>query len=254
MTRSYPATRPLKALIAIGFAAFWCGTVTAQETPGRIDQIGPAGDAPAGMAIEQVSAATRDVTTPAAPDAGSAPPVRQLSTAGESVPPPTQLTDAEDGAAAPAQLYEGGPTALPPQALSQRSEGRTGAMAPVEGEDICDPADASEGKAEVCKRVIETRSAEFVRPDPTQLSPEQRLLVQQRLREGSTTNTATRRLASEGDADTLEGLAVASVVLGTTAPSREERPVDPAKEAAADAAAALVTAIIGQTTVVPPSE
>jgi hypothetical protein len=230
---------------------FVCGAAAAQDTS-RIEQI----DAAAGQngrtaPIEQVSSSTSTRTILAPPRPVAPPPLEQLSSDADRVSPTRQLTDADRDAKAPVQLYEGGPTAQPPQALSQRSEGRTGSVTPVEGDDACDAAEAdTPEKAKLCRRVIETRAAEFRRPDPTQLSPEQRLLIQQRLREGSTTASATRRLVSDGDADSMEGLAVASIVLGSPQ-SREERPVDPAEEAAADAAAALVTAIIGQTSPTP---
>src|SRR3546814_10365041 len=72
------------------------------------------------------------------------------------------------------------------------SDGRTGAVTPVTGEDRCDAAKQDKDKArqEACAKVIETRAAEFTRPDPTILSPEQRLLVDQRLRERSEEHTS----------------------------------------------------------------
>jgi hypothetical protein len=100
--------------------------------------------------------------------------------------------------------------------------------------------------------VIETRSAEFVRPDPTRLSPEQRLIVEQRLRESPI--ETTRRLAKEGDADSFEALGVASIVLNQPQAPPERRPEDPAEDPALDAAAEAVLAIIGQGASVTPPE
>lgn len=248
MKQPFSILRTTKAgsMLALGLL-FVCGSAAAQNTASRIEQIDAAsGQNEPTAPIEQVSSPTPTRTIIAPPPVAS-PPLEQLSSGADAVSPTRQLTDADRDAKAPVQLYKGGPTAQPPQALSQRSEGRTGAVTPVEGDDACDAAEEdTPEKAELCRRVIETRAAEFRRPDPNQLSPEQRLLVQQRLREGTTTASATRRLVSDGDADSMEGLAVASIVLGSPQPT-EKRPLDPAEEAAVDAAAALVTAIIGQT-------
>jgi hypothetical protein len=236
-----------KLILAAGLSlAFTLPPAVAQEAVEPVEQIRPAGPGDWETPIEQVSTGTRDVATPLGTATLVDAPVQQLSSANERDSAPTQLTDAERDAKAPQQLYRGGPTAQPPQALSRRSEGRTGAVDRVEGEDACDPADEAE-KAQVCDRVIETRAAEFVRPDPTTLSPEQRLLIQQRLREDPTSGAnAARRLARDGDADSLQGLGVASIVLNRPPAPSEEKPTDPAKDAAAEAAA-LVTAIINQT-------
>ncbi|PWG01910.1 hypothetical protein [Sphingosinicella humi] len=253
MTQSSGEKRTLQVALGLGLLALLCAPTAAQEPLGQVEQVRSAGDSSG--PIEQVSSGTREVMTPRATGALT-PSVQQLSPAGEERTPPTQLGDAERDAAPPAQLYRGGPTAQPPQALSERSEGRTGAIAPVEGgEDACDPADEAQAKAKVCARVIETRSAEFVRPDPTLLSPEQRLIVQQRLREDPASRTeVTRRLAKEGDAATLEGLGVASMVLNQPASAPTDQPKnDPAENPAIDAAAAAILEIIGQgVSVTPP--
>ncbi len=245
MRQSGGEKRAMRAALGLGLLASLSVPAAAQEALGQIEQVrtGSYPDTP----IEQISSGTREVMTPPTTE-DRTPPVQQLSSAGEEPTPPSQLSEAERDATPPTQLYRGGPTAQPPQALSQRSEGRTGAIAPVEGgEDVCDPADEEQAKAEVCKRVIETRSAEFVRPDPTVLSPEQRLIVQQRLREDPTSRTeVTRRLAKEGDADSLEGLGVASIVLNRPAPPPRDNPDDPAENPAIDAAAAAILEIIGQ--------
>src|SRR3546814_9562514 len=57
---------------------------------------------------------------------------------------------------APVQLYRGGPTALASEALSRPSDGRTGAVTPVTGEDRCDAAKQDKDKArqEACAKEI----------------------------------------------------------------------------------------------------
>src|SRR3546814_15657495 len=123
--------------------------------------------------IEQVSSPTPTRTIIAPPRPVAPPPLEQLSSGADGVSPTRQLTDPDRDARAPVQLYKGGPTAQPPQALSQRSEGRTGAVTPVEGDDACDAADeATQEKAELCRRVIRTTEAALRRPLPPRPSPE----------------------------------------------------------------------------------
>ena len=230
-------------------AALWVGgasTATAQNERGRVEQIHPS--------IETRSGPVQQIGDGSPTPQATQPPV-QISSGNEAAKAQPQLTREGPAVRAPVQLYQGDRTAQASEPLSRPSEGRRGAIAAIEGgEDRCDPADANQSPAEVCRHVIETRAAEFRRPDPTRLSPEQRLLIQQQLREGTTSESATRRLASEGDADSLEGLAVASIVLGNSPSAEDEIPADPTQDAATDAAAALVTAIITQTGSTAPPE
>ena len=90
--------------------------------------------------------------------------------------------------------------------------------------------------------MIETRAAEF-EPEPITLSPEQRLLVEQRLREAP----ARSRIVSSGlDPDAIEEQAVASLTFRPAPrPDRDEREDDRSSaDAAAAAAAAIVNAIV----------
>lgn len=88
----------------------------------------------------------------------------------------------------------------------------------------------------MCRKVIETRAAEFARPASTYLTPEQRLLIQQQLRRSSTnTEKAARPVSREGEAHSLEGLGDASADQ-SPAPAPEEPALDPVDEAAAAAA------------------
>src|SRR3546814_18763002 len=112
-----------------------------------------------------------------------------LSTGAAKTPVATQLTREGKQAGAPVQLYRGGPTAQASEALSRPSDGRTGAVTPVTGEDRCDAAkqDKDTARQEACAKVIETCAAEFKRPDPTKLSPAKKLLVDKPPREGAET-------------------------------------------------------------------
>jgi hypothetical protein len=139
----------------------------------------------------------------------------QIGTAEARAGNETQLTKEGRAVRPPMQLYTGARNAQAPGSLSRRSEGRTGAIERVAGADRCNQPQADPAVVRACARAIETRAAEFARPAPPPLSPEQRLLVDQRLQEGrSTAKTAVRRLADEGEANTVESQAVASVALG----------------------------------------
>jgi hypothetical protein len=92
--------------------------------------------------------------------------------------------------------------------------------------------------------VIENRSSEFARPDPNALSPEQRLLLEQEVREGAlTAEDGARHLAATGEADaSLAAMGVAATVLR----SKDEAPAKKQAEDDVAKAAEIVGAIINQ--------
>ena len=117
-------------------------------------------------------------------------------------------------------------------------------MERLAGTDQCDPADPKRSRAK-CATVIENRAAEFARSNPNELSPEQRLLLEQELREGALDpQRAARRLATTGRADdaSLEAMGVAAVALrpGEEAPEKPEENEDVAR--AAEIVGAIVNA------------
>src|SRR3546814_353107 len=108
------------SVLALGIL-FVCGSAAAQVTASRIEQIDAASGRNGPTApIEQVSSPTPTRTIIAPPRPVAPPPLEQLSSGADGVSPTRQLTDADRDARAPVQLYKGGPTAQPPQALSQR--------------------------------------------------------------------------------------------------------------------------------------
>jgi hypothetical protein len=133
--------------------------------------------------------------------------------------------------------------------LSERRDGRPEAVQRLTGTDACDPARRHLPKAQ-CARVIENRSSEFARPDPTVLSPEQRLLLEQEIgRDALDPVSGARRLATTGVADeSLAAMGVAAVVMGTKddAPEKTKQEEDVAK------AAEVVGAILNQPLAPPP--
>lgn len=180
----------------------------------------------------------------------SAPPA-QLATGSESSPATSQVTPERRSAPPPDQLSTGGKTAQPPQPLSRPAEGRQAAVERVEGADRCDPAEPMRPRSR-CAKVIENRSAEFARPDPNALSPEQRLLLEQEVKEEAlNTDDGARRLATTGEADeSLVAMGVAAVVLR----SNEEAPAKAPADENAIKAADIVGAIIGQPLTPPPPQ
>ena len=159
------------------------------------------------------------------------------------LPIANQLTR-ESGSALPLrQLYTGGPTAQPAEALSRPSEGRkeAGVVQRVVGTDRCDAA-AIGRKDKRCSQVIETRSAEFEKPHPTELTPEQRLLISQQQGEGTTNaRSLARRLGSGDDPQSIEEQGIAATVARPNAPpavgaeDKHNAVIDPAVQAFVDA-------------------
>lgn len=221
----------------------------AESRPQDLPQIG--GDSGAGP-LPQIGTRTRDVTGAPAPRGNPASP-RQLSRPADSRAPGTQLTREGPAAPAPRQLSNAPRTAEAAPPLSRPAEGRTAAVAPVRGNnDRCDPAAAAAG-SRACAAVIENRSAEFTPPAPAPLSPEQRLLADQRARERSgTVASAARRLANgDVDPDSFEQQMVAAAATrGEGTPPPAEAPA--AEPALSQETIAIINAIVAGTTPTPP--
>lgn len=220
----------------------------AQDGPSDMVQVG---SSPAGSAqpITQLSNERRELLSPAQPAGREALTPAQLTAEGEAGSSPRQLTNEEGRVRAPRQLYQGGKTAQPSEALSHPSEGRTGAASPVVGKDRCDPAAEARGKA--CENVIETRSAEFARPEAATLSAEQRLLIDQQLREAPPgARTAVRRLGSTGfEPDSIEEQGVAAIALhGSGSTSKSPDPADDPGKNELDPAVQAIIGIIADVT------
>lgn len=200
--------------------------------------------------IDQIPAASRsiDVPMPSSEKGRSFAAPAQLASGAESGPATTQINPEGRSAPATDQLSRIGKTAQAPQPLSAPSEGRKSTVERVAGEDRCDPAAPKQPRSK-CAKVIENRSAEFARPDPRTLSPEQRLLLEQEVREaGLDPVTGARRLAATGEAESLAAMGVAAVVLrDDEVPKKSKADEDPAK-----AAAEIVGAILNQPPRAPP--
>jgi hypothetical protein len=219
-----------------------------REPAGTIGQIGMPVATGEDAVSNQITTPSPNVRTPAPTTPRSAAAAAQLGDTRDAQAP-VQLVREPPTGQAPAQLSHGPPSARPPVPLSRPVDGRTGAVATVEGQDGCDPAQ-SKRKAR-CRTVIETRSAEFPPPQPTPLSPEQRLLVEQRAVSvqgpqgtaiAQTAARSTPRAAGvDADAPTMQGLASVYIGQNTTPPVKA---ADPTVGLSADQAAAA-TAVLG---------
>lgn len=168
-------------------------------------------------------------------------PPLQLSGPEESGPATRQLTRTSESPRATSQLYRGGRTAQPAAPLSTPREGRTGAIEVVEGQDRCDPEAPGDRRGPECARVIETRAAEFRSPEPVKLSPEQRLLGEQRTPMSGTAEAAARRLAiNAADPNSMEDQSIAAIVLRD-----RPAPTQPTEEAPVEEVSPVIQAIVG---------
>lgn len=213
----------------IGMLAAATPAQAAQDGRGSVDQIGAS--QPVGM--DQVKQAVHA-------------PVRQVSPVTERAPTSLQLTTERGSGPGSQQLTKSARTAQPSQALSTPKEGRTGAVERVAGDDRCDPAAQAKVRSANCVAVIETRAAEFSPRAAAPLSPEQRIVMDQQLRERSSgTASAVRRLARNGeDAQSPDAQGLASVVLREPINPKRDQPPDPAAAAASSEVFAIVNAII----------
>jgi hypothetical protein len=173
-------------------------------------------------------------------------PVAQIGVENRSAAAPGQLSSVGDRRRSP-QLYQGGRTAAAAQPLSSPSQGRTGAVSPVGGTDSCDPARRRPNDSSRCSKVIETRSAEFNRAEAAPLSPEARLLVEQRNRVANGQGAARRLANNSADPDNLQDQAVASVALTQRGdrPAEEEVEGESSAPAEAQAFQAIIEGIVG---------
>lgn len=233
-------------ILAAVCAAAMAAAVSAQERGAAIEQLPPADAGP----VAQISDPAEQRASPAVA-VQSAP---QIASQAESARAEPQLTSERQLAPATAQLSTGPRTAQASQPLSRPSQGRTAETERVEGEDRCDPADEKSAGRASCERVVEARADEFDAPRAPELSPEQRLLLQQQMGDqASSANSAARRLAATGITDnSLESLGVASIVIGQGLEPAED--AKPPEKAAPDGAAAVVMGIINQIGGSPPPQ
>lgn len=167
----------------------------------------------------------------------------QLNQERRTVRPTTQLSAPADRGT-PVQVYRGGRSAAPAEPLSKRSDSRPTATATIEGRDACDPENSTKAAKQPanCAHVIETRSEEFRQVERT-LSPEERLLIEQRSRERGNAITARRMATGSVNPDSPEDQAIAAIALDQASPPPEAPKPEPKPEVPPQTEA-LINAIV----------
>jgi len=208
-----------------------CGVLLA-AAPLVAQQSGVHGDVSgSNHATSAQDTAVDQISSPAAPGEAELVAPEQLSGDGERQPV-AQLTTPADAEASPGpQLSSGNRSAAAPAALSSRDEGRPAPVVRLDGHDRCDPA--NEERPDIaCADAIENRAAEFTRPDPTELTPEQRLLIAQRAQDvlAGADNAAKRIGRNDVDPDDAGAQGLASIVLPDPPSAPSGRPSKPEQE------------------------
>lgn len=142
------------------------------------------------------------------------------------------------------QLSDGVRTAQSSEPLSTPAQGRRQSVVRLGGKDRCDPRAGAGPIATACAHVIETRAADFAKPSPLVLSPEQRLIVDQRLRDAPASAQAAVERIGRNDVDpaAADAQSVASLVIAPATGTRDAE--KPASDTGVAPTGALSTALI----------
>lgn len=152
--------------------------------------------------------------------------VQQVSTGPRTVPPGVQ-------ASRPADIgQQVGPvrdrsTVAPPSG-SSRADGKPVAASAIGGSDQCDATAPDRSTVAACRNPIERRAAQYAAPQPTKLSPEQRLAIARAVGDGASASLEAGRLARTSDNQMLSAAeqGVASLVLAVPAAADPAQPAD----------------------------
>ena len=186
------------------------------------------------ISTDQISRGEAVVPAPAAAQANAN--ADQVTSTEQGRQPLAQLERANRSAAAAPQLMPARPNAQAPFPLSSSKDSRPRAAERLAGTDRCDQKNQSKEMADKCAAIIENRAAAFVRPEAPELSPEQKIIIEQSEMAKKDLEAAARRLANTGDdMDSIEAQGVAFVVLKPVV-REEEKPEDKPSE---DEAAAI---------------
>jgi len=217
-------------------------------------QIAPASELEArAVPIDQITTGTREIPASASSDRSLSTTTFQVTVEAGRLRPAPQLATERPAATGSAQLYTGRRSAEPSEALSSPRDGRRVAVTRIEGHDRCDPsAQASPAANRVCATVIESRAGDYAKPDPTELSPEQRLLVDQRTRSAVASGDASRRTGDAiAEPDSVEAQGIASAALEMERRGQDNFPPESGKEMSQAAEALFQAAAAGAAGVTP---
>ena len=226
--------------------------LAAPQTAPRSDVVVPPGgqvDTAHGESVvgaEQITAHRRADTVDQLSRGVAAPPaVAQVAPAKGANAPQPQITRERRGSGGAPQLAQEPRSATAPASAATRADGRRTEIVRVGGSDRCDPQ-ANRRDAN-CRRVIETRSAEYNAPRAPTLSPEQRLLLDQDRGETRGVRAAANRVArNEVDPNALDTQALAAISL-TQPANPPAKPADPAIAAGSEALIQIIEAVKSMT-------
>lgn len=141
--------------------------------------------------------------------------------------------------------------------LSKPGDGRPTAIVALKGVDRCENT-AALTSDDICANTIESRSQDYARPSVTALSPEQRLLAQQDIRDsqyGDTEQTA-RRLGVDNNKTGLsledQGIAAIAIANSASQTAVDETPAAGALEDLPADATGIISSILGGLQLPPP--
>ena len=193
--------------------------------------------------VEQISAGKPVVPIVAPPPTGAAP--SQLTPVSQSKFPARQVSDGIRSATPSQQLAPRQKSAQAGASLSKPADGRPTPTERIEGADRCDPKLRSEQARTKCSRVIENRAAEFKRNEAPELSPEQKISLEQSGVDTTGIDAATRQLATTGNASgSMDAQGVAAIVLRP--PAEDSRKKEPELDPNQSEAAAAITGLLNQ--------
>lgn len=230
--------------------------------PSRIALLGLAAGVAqlSGVRIEQQNQgsgpASEQVAAPqVAPRAGPPATAASQVSAAERPGPVSQVGPAGAGGDAPVQLSSSAASTTDAPSIS-RADRVVEPPRVVGGRDRCQAEGADADPA--CANVLERRAAEFARPDPNRLTPEQRLLIERRIRDQpASVDAAVRRAGRDDlDPDNLSAQTLAAVANEARTDPRAGQPATGANpvtglESLGDAIEAAVIGVGGQLPVRP---
>jgi hypothetical protein len=229
-------------LAAAALVAGACAPLAAQSQgdPVHLDDFAVGAQGKDTLRVEQLPAEGHAV-------GGSERPVeRNLTADAPAAPAAARLPQLSAEGQSPQQAQISRPGAAPDEsaaAISSTAQSRPQAVARLEGRDRCDPQ-LGEAERERCRRILELRAQEFNAPAPPELSPEQKLLAEQRSDDEAAAgrSTVTRlRLASRDDPDAnlQSNQELAALYLGKQTPPPSQ-PATPDSTAEGDASLAQI--------------
>jgi hypothetical protein len=210
-----------------------------QGDPVRLDDFAVGAPSDTSLRVDQLTTGAHE------PLATAQPPDRAIASNPATAQPVAPLPQLSAAGQSPHQAQLSAAGAAPDEsraAVSTPAESRPQGVVRIGGRDRCDPQLAKD-QLEQCERILELRAQEFHAPAPPELSPEQKLLAEQRTREddaGRPSTSLRLRLATrdDPDADLQSNQELAALYLGkpnaAVTTQRQEPPAAPQEASIAE--------------------